>query len=214
MFVPFYEDNTAPPKILSRFPWPIKSRDAGYLTLVKLHDNLQGAVLRGVRESGVRAVHFTKLEPVRDQFGSVELSRAEEADQRRSGGTVHNARHDRDVLVPELLQPQLGWLAVYANVCDDTSSRDKVLAQRKRRRHAHGLNHGIDAPAAGECHDILRDICIGHQRVCRTHRPRHLKAVRIEVNHDDGSRRVEKDANQGAETDRPRADDRNGASGP
>jgi hypothetical protein len=140
MFVPFYEDNTAPPKILSRFPWPIKSRDAGYLTLVKLHDNLQGAVLRGVRESGVRAVHFTKLEPVRDQFGSVELSRAEEADQRRSGGTVHNARHDRyvgyqvcererergqsrtDVLVPELLQPQLGWLAVYANVCDDTSS--------------------------------------------------------------------------------------------
>src|SRR3546814_5770203 len=101
---------------------------------------------------------------------------------------------------------------LHAVIGDHPARCDEFLAQPEGRRHADRLDRGIDALAfreiANQTHDgITRAV----ERVRGAEPARDSKAVVVEIDHDDASRRVELRGEQGRKPDRTSTSDRHAA---
>jgi hypothetical protein len=99
--------------------------------------------------------------------------------------------------------------AMDADISDDASRRDNVLAGNEAGRNADGLDHGVDAAAIGHLHDLFHGLAVlVVDDSCGPEAGRHFKPVVVKIDHDDFGRRVELGRQKRGESDRTGADDR------
>src|SRR5664280_1061984 len=106
---------------------------------------------------------------------------------------------------------EIDLLSMHADIGDGAARRDKFLAKFESHRDAHCLDSSIDAAFAGHLHDRLQGLAVGAVDDRRgAEALGYFKAIIVEIDHDDLTRRVELSGEKCSEPNRPRADDRHG----
>src|SRR5208283_848722 len=121
---------------------------------------------------------------------------------------IHQARGERNVAVPELLQLQLHGLAVDSHVRDASAGCDHGLADVEGSRKSHGLDGHVDAGPLRQFHHFMNGVSIGavDQSGC-SELLGDCEALFVQVDHEDRGRRIKLRRQQNRESDRPRAYD-------
>lgn len=107
--------------------------------------------VRGAPERVVGVEDLIQLEPMRDQPSRVDLLRLHGLEKHRCRDRVDQSRRDRDVLRPEPFQVEVDLGAMHANIGDDATGRDQILAEQEGGGYADGLDRRIDAAASQRC---------------------------------------------------------------
>lgn len=149
---------------------------------------------------------------MRDELCRIDFVRRDRFQQHRRGDRVNEARRDGDVLTPEALKMQVDLDPMNADIRNRPARGNDILANQERSRHANGLYGRIDTASARQFHHGFDSLVSRAIDRLRSTKPlRGLKAIIIEINHNDFGRRIELRGQQRCKTDRSGADDRDRA---